>query len=108
MSVHFRILNRLVEKRFSEQELSDKEVMELARYISVHYVDSLLGYNREGNNKLKRFYIGCAQINDFSSGKSYSGSVPQFYRDLSTEERNNMVYTSLAMAWDEDKVKHFR
>ena len=43
MSVHFRILNRLVEKRFSEQELSDMEVMELAGYISVNYVDNLLG-----------------------------------------------------------------
>eukprot|EP00090_Calanus_glacialis_P026113 TRINITY_DN40961_c0_g1_i1.p1 TRINITY_DN40961_c0_g1~~TRINITY_DN40961_c0_g1_i1.p1 ORF type:complete len:273 (-),score=111.49 TRINITY_DN40961_c0_g1_i1:47-745(-) len=108
MSVHFRILSRVVEKRFSEQELSDTEVMDLAKYLSVTYVDNLLGYNRSDRNKLKRFYIGCAQIQDFSSGKTYSGSVPQFYRDFSIEERHNMVYTSLARAWDDDKVKHFR
>merc|ERR1711892_59451 len=108
MSVHFRILSRVVEKRFSEQELSDKEVMDLARYLSVTYVDNLLGYNRPDSNKLKRFYIGCAQLQDFTSGHPYSGSIPQFYRDFTPEERHNMVYTSLARRWDEDKVKHFR
>ena len=108
MSVHFRILSRVVEKRFSEQELSDTEVMDLSKYLSVTYLDNLLGYNRSDSNKLKRFYIGCAQIQDFSSGKTYSGSVPQFYGDFSIEERHNMVYTSLARAWDDDKVKHFR
>ena len=108
MSVHFRILSRLVEKRYSEKELSDKEVMDMARFLSINYVDNLLGYNRPDRTKLKRFYIGCSEIHDFTSGHPYTGSVLQFYRDHTVEERHNMVYTSLARAWDQDKIKHFR